>query len=327
MPSEENLVVNVHKATGLKAADIGGKSDPYCVVYWEGDDPKGAAKTSVVQSTLDPAWNETLTVPWRDKSTLIIDIYDKDLTSSDFLGRVAVPVQLMTSTEANHPLKPRAGHRDDKDISGTITLSFTLPDSVAKNEAGVAGLMRSVTAGGAPILLDQQINMLDKRLAGYPAIGKLAKSLGVSPGKLAAGFLVFAFLFLVFGFGASAACNVAGVLYPTYASFKAVKSVEEKDDAQWLMYWIFFSFFSLAEAFADRLIFWMPFYYAAKFFFLLWAMHPVTQGASYVYHGILEPIFKRYENSIDAHLKRMGHDGKFAEPDDDAAASGARRRK
>ncbi len=47
-----------------------------------------------------------------------------------------------------------------------------------------------------------------------------------------------------------------GTVYPTYASFKAVKTVDLDDDSQWLMYWITYAFFIFVESVTDKLIFW-----------------------------------------------------------------------
>ena len=50
--------------------------------------------------------------------------------------------------------------------------------------------------------------------------------------------------------------NLVGVIYPVFASFKAVKSVSTADDSQWLMYWVVFGCFSVVESFGDKILFW-----------------------------------------------------------------------
>jgi len=49
---------------------------------------------------------------------------------------------------------------------------------------------------------------------------------------------------------------VVGYAYPAYCSFKALRTVDEHDDHQWLMYWIVFGLFNVFEFFADILISW-----------------------------------------------------------------------
>ncbi|CAB5217225.1 unnamed protein product [Rhizophagus irregularis] len=73
-------------------------------------------------------------------------------------------------------------------------------------------------------------------------------------------------------------CNLAGFLYPAYASFKAIKANDTKIILPWLIYWIVMAFFTLGEGIADSLIFWFPFYYEMKILFILctgveWGRH------------------------------------------------------
>merc|ERR1711879_598458 len=75
------------------------------------------------------------------------------------------------------------------------------------------------------------------------------------------------------------------------------------DDTQWLIYWVVYAFFSVIEVFADVLLYWIPFYYAFKMAFLLWAMLPQTKGAKYLYDTFLKDFLKKNESKIDAALK------------------------
>lgn len=50
--------------------------------------------------------------------------------------------------------------------------------------------------------------------------------------------------------------TVVGYAYPAYCSFKALRTIDEHDDHQWLMYWIVFGLFNVFEFFADILISW-----------------------------------------------------------------------
>jgi receptor expression-enhancing protein 5/6 len=45
---------------------------------------------------------------------------------------------------------------------------------------------------------------------------------------------------------------------------KAIESKNKDDDVQWLMYWVVFAVFSIAEFFSDLLVGWVPFYWLAK---------------------------------------------------------------
>ena len=72
---------------------------------------------------------------------------------------------------------------------------------------------------------------------------------------------------------------------------------------QWLIYWVVYSFFSIIEVFVDYLLYWIPFYYAFKMAFLLWAMMPQTRGAKFLYDSFLKDFLKSKESTIDAAMR------------------------
>ena len=69
-----------------------------------------------------------------------------------------------------------------------------------------------------------------------------------------------------------------------------------------LTYWVVFSAFSIVEIFTDVILFWFPFYYTLKIFFLVWLQHPSTRGAEYLYRNFLRSQFLRlgalFENFV-----------------------------
>eukprot|EP00771_Trimastix_marina_P004121 gnl/Trimastix_PCT/859.p2 GENE.gnl/Trimastix_PCT/859~~gnl/Trimastix_PCT/859.p2 ORF type:complete len:169 (+),score=65.55 gnl/Trimastix_PCT/859:69-509(+) len=81
-------------------------------------------------------------------------------------------------------------------------------------------------------------------------------------------------------------CSVVCILYPAYASFKAVKSTETDDDTQWLTYWAVFGFFSFFETLLYFIIEYIPFYFLLKLVFFLWMQLPFFQGALRVFDWI-----------------------------------------
>ncbi|XP_043968838.1 multiple C2 and transmembrane domain-containing protein 1 isoform X4 [Gambusia affinis] len=82
--------VKVIKAEGLMAADVTGKSDPFCVVELSND----RLQTHTVYKNLNPEWNKVFTFNVKDiHSVLEVTVYDEDQDrSADFLGKVAIPL-------------------------------------------------------------------------------------------------------------------------------------------------------------------------------------------------------------------------------------------
>ncbi|XP_028733437.1 receptor expression-enhancing protein 4 isoform X2 [Peromyscus leucopus] len=122
-----------------------------------------------------------------------------------------------------------------------------------------------------------------------------------------------------------------GMLYPAYASYKAVKSKNIREYVRWMMYWIVFAIFMATETFTDVFISWLgtrigrpwvgrptplpgswlthtllscsprfPFYYEIKMAFVLWLLSPYTKGASLLYRKFVHPSLSRHEKEIDA---------------------------
>lgn len=95
-------------------------------------------------------------------------------------------------------------------------------------------------------------------------------------------------------------CSIVGFVYPAFKSFETIETKTKGDDIQWLVYWVIFAFFSLIETFRDFLLYWIPFYYAFKLAFLLWAMLPQTKGSKFLYDSFLKDFLKKSESRIDA---------------------------
>eukprot|EP00033_Pygsuia_biforma_P000357 GCRY01000430.1.p1 GENE.GCRY01000430.1~~GCRY01000430.1.p1 ORF type:complete len:136 (-),score=7.36 GCRY01000430.1:75-482(-) len=101
-------------------------------------------------------------------------------------------------------------------------------------------------------------------------------------------------------------CQLVGIVYPGYRSFKAVKTEDKEDDTQWLMYWVCLAAFTVFEFFADRIISFLPFYWEIKVAFLVWLQHPSFLGATFLYKRHLEPLLNKHESRIDQKLAEGG---------------------
>ncbi|XP_055940978.1 multiple C2 and transmembrane domain-containing protein 1-like isoform X4 [Argiope bruennichi] len=84
------LIVKVYKAQGLAAADLCGKSDPFCVVELV----NARLQTHTEYKTLTPEWNKIFTFHVTDiHSMLEVTVYDEDRDKRcEFLGKVAIPL-------------------------------------------------------------------------------------------------------------------------------------------------------------------------------------------------------------------------------------------
>ncbi|XP_007949001.1 receptor expression-enhancing protein 4 [Orycteropus afer afer] len=98
---------------------------------------------------------------------------------------------------------------------------------------------------------------------------------------------------------------VFGMLYPAYASYKAVKTKDIREYVRWMMYWIVFALFMAIEIFTDIFISWFPFYYEIKMAFVLWLLSPYTKGASLLYRKFVHPSLSRHEKEIDTYIVQV----------------------
>jgi len=150
--------------------------------------------------------------------------------------------------------------------------------------------------------ISKQLAPLRAKLDKIPALVQIEEVSKIPKEYLVLSGGAFLFAFIFFQTGAGALCNITGFAYPALKSFQAIESNVRGDDTQWLIYWVVYSFFHIIEAFEDFLIYWIPFYYAFKLAFLLWAMLPQTNGAKFLYDSFLKDFLKKNESRIDAAL-------------------------
>jgi len=147
-----------------------------------------------------------------------------------------------------------------------------------------------------------QLSKVRAKLDKYPLLQQAEEATKIPKEYLATAgsFLLLSLVF--FGIGAGSLCSIVGFVYPAYKSLLAIETPTRGDDTQWLIYWVVYCFFSMIEVFTDFLLYWIPFYYAFKLAFLLWAMMPQTKGAKFLYDSFLKDFLKKNESKIDAAL-------------------------
>lgn len=66
-----------------------------------------------------------------------------------------------------------------------------------------------------------------------------------------------------------------------------------------ILAYVAYGCFSVAEVFSDKLLSWCPFYYHAKFVFLVWLQLPKNYGARHLYTSLLRPLLLKHHARLD----------------------------
>ncbi|KAL0362499.1 UNVERIFIED_CONTAM: HVA22-like protein f [Sesamum calycinum] len=82
------------------------------------------------------------------------------------------------------------------------------------------------------------------------------------------------------------------LLYPLYASMRAIESPSTLDDQQWLTYWVLYSFITLFELSCWKILQWLPFWPYLKLVFCAWLVLPIFNGAAYIYENFVRKYVK-----------------------------------
>lgn len=120
-----HLTVKVFRATGLAAADLGGKSDPFCVLELG----NARLQTQTEYKTLTPSWNKIFTFNVKDiNNVLEITVYDEDRDHKvEFLGKIAIPLLRIRNGEKRwYALKDKKLRARAKGNSPQILLEMTV---------------------------------------------------------------------------------------------------------------------------------------------------------------------------------------------------------
>lgn len=77
------------------------------------------------------------------------------------------------------------------------------------------------------------------------------------------------------------------LLYPLYASVKAIESESKEDDQQWLTYWILYSSLTFLELVVAPVFAWIPMWSSIKLACAFWLVLPPFKGAHRVYERVV----------------------------------------
>ncbi|KAK7387041.1 hypothetical protein VNO78_27514 [Psophocarpus tetragonolobus] len=100
------------------------------------------------------------------------------------------------------------------------------------------------------------------------------------------------------------------LLYPLYATMRAIESPSTFDDQQWLTYWVLYSFITLFELSCHKVLSWFPIWPYMRLVFCIWLVLPMFNGAAYI-----------YENYVRQYVKNIGSNyGNSKYPDEQKKA-------
>ncbi|KAJ4871568.1 HVA22-like protein b [Raphanus sativus] len=109
---------------------------------------------------------------------------------------------------------------------------------------------------------------------------------------------------------------IISLVYPLYASVRAIESRTGGDDKQWLTYWALYSLIKLFELTFYRLIEWIPLWQYAKLALTCWLVLPGMSGASYLYENYVRSFL------LSPHSANVWYVPVKKDDDDLAAAAG-----
>ena len=145
-------------------------------------------------------------------------------------------------------------------------------------------------------VVNSQIKNLEKNLTGYKLFDTFHLKTKLPRSYLVYGSVSFYFLLVLLdagGFG-QILCNTIGFIYPSYLSLRALRTADQKDDTDLLIYWVVYGFFSVIEFWSKSILGWIPFYFFFKTLFLVFIAVPQTGGAKFIYNKFIQPISEKY---------------------------------
>ncbi|KAG2200120.1 hypothetical protein INT46_000202 [Mucor plumbeus] len=161
------------------------------------------------------------------------------------------------------------------------------------------------SAQGVQTKVKEVLATLDTQLSQFKYANEFEQKTGVPKSYVALGAGGIAFLMIFFNLAGQLLTNAISWIYPAYASFKAIETVDKADDKQWLTYWTVIGFLQMAEYFSDILLYWFPFYYLFKTLIVLYLALPQFRGAETLYVRFLRPYLLNAQGGIDAQTEKF----------------------
>ncbi|KAL5705301.1 hypothetical protein ACHQM5_023625 [Ranunculus cassubicifolius] len=109
---------------------------------------------------------------------------------------------------------------------------------------------------------------------------------------------------------------VISLVYPLFASIRAIESSSKSNVHQWLTYWVLFTLIRVMEFLLRPLLHWLLIWYYAKVTLTLWLVIPYFGGSAYVYEHYLRACFSFNPRKLYACLILKIEGFIFSRPDD-----------
>ncbi|TID25266.1 hypothetical protein E2P81_ATG04368 [Venturia nashicola] len=100
---------------------------------------------------------------------------------------------------------------------------------------------------------------------------------------------------------------ITTVLFPIFASYKALRTADAAQLTPWLMYWVVMSIVGTFESTFNFILCWIPFYSWIRLGGHLYLILPGKQGATEIYQSHVHPFLSEYEEDIDVFIS-SSHD-------------------
>lgn len=100
---------------------------------------------------------------------------------------------------------------------------------------------------------------------------------------------------------------MTSVLFPIFASYKAIRTSDPAQLTPWLMYWTTLSLFLAGETLLHPILSWVPIYAWIRLGVHLYLVLPGKQGSVYLYQSYIHPFLEEHEREIDQFISE-GHD-------------------
>lgn len=107
--------------------------------------------------------------------------------------------------------------------------------------------------------------------------------------------------------------TVTTILFPIFASYKALRTSDPAQLSPWLMYWTVLSLLLITESIFGFILSWVPFYSWIRLFVHLYLVMPGIQAPKMIYWTYLEPFLREHEQEIERYIteahdnaKKMG---------------------